>query len=294
MVSARRVKRRAKKEKKALLPFFKLVVVFCIVLFSFLFIKLNTKYWDGKEKIAYALSGGGDIDVILIDPDLGEETTFKIPGDTEVSVSQNLGTLRIKNVAQLGQNEKKGGELLPATITKNFYFPIFLWSDKNPSDPAFITTKNSNIPLGDRIYLFLFEKKVKDIDRNEIDLAKSQFLIKGKLSDGEPGYKIPGQISERLTFYFTDQKMSEKGVRVYIKDQSGAYGVSERLGTIVEVVGTKVVSIEKSPQVEDFFCKVSGKDKDASAKISRLFGCKLTSSDTDYDVEISIGSGFSL
>ncbi len=294
MPSARRQRRAVKKRKSKSAPIIKIVVFLLILFVGFIFLKLNTKYWNGKDKLAVAIpKEGGDVSVVLIDPSLGEETEFIIPAETEVSVSQNLGTLRIKNVLQLGINEGVGGELLPKTITKSFLFPIYLWNDQTPDNLKFITTKNSNIPIGDRLAIFLFVKNVKNLDNSQIDLAKSQFLTKIKLSDGVMGYKIPGEISQRLTFYFSENEFSEKGTRVYIKDATGIGGTVERIGKIIEVMGAKVISLEKV-QKEEVSCIISGKDKEAVAKISRLFDCKQDKNLSEFDVEIKFGTKFIL
>jgi hypothetical protein len=294
MPSARRHKRAVGKRRSSLGIIVKPLIFLLVLLLGFLFIKLNTKYWDGEGKVSVVVpKASGEVAVILLDPELSEETEFVIPAETEVEVSQNLGVIRIKNVRQLGINEGIGGTLLPKTILKSFLFPVYLWSDQTPDNLKFITTRNSNIPIGDKIAMMLFTKKIKNLDSSSIDLGKSQFLTKTKLSDGTVGYKIPGEVSQRLTFYFSDNEFSEKGTRVYIKDASGTFGVAEKVGNIVEVMGAKVVSLEKV-ETSEIECAIGGKDKEAIVKISRLFDCKLNKSETEFDVEITLGSKFIL
>lgn len=293
-ISPRRKNRHIREKRESTSILLKLLILVLIPVIVFVYIKLNTKYWNGLDKMGIATQDkSGDISVVLLDPSLHEETEFLIPGDTEVDVSQNLGIIRLKNVNQLSVNEGLSQTLLPKTITKSFLFPIYLWSDQSPSSLKFITTRNTNIPIGDRIAIAFFANKLNYSDVAKIDLAKSQFLTKTKLSDGEVGYKIPGEVSQRLTFYFSDNTFSEKGTKVYIKDATGTFGTSERAGKIVEVMGAKVISLEKI-QKEEMGCLISGKDKEASVKISRLFDCKLDKTPSEFDVEIKLGTKFVL
>ena len=294
MPSARRQKRIARKNKVSSKPLLKFLVLILIPLVALLLVKFTTKYWNGEDKVSVAVQNGdGSVGVLLFDPALEEETIFTIPAETEVNVSQNLGTIRIKNVWQLGINEGVGGSLLSKTVTKNFFFPVFLWSDETPDSVKFITTKNSNVPIGDRIRILYFTTRVKNLSKNQIDLGKSQFLTKMKLSDGALGYIIPGAISERLTFYFSDDAFSQKVLRVYLVDATGTFGVAENFGKIIEVMGGKIVTVEKV-QKEESECTIWGAEKGAIRKISNLFDCKIENKKTDFDVEIKLGSNFSL
>ncbi|KKR26253.1 MAG: hypothetical protein UT58_C0017G0007 [Microgenomates group bacterium GW2011_GWC1_39_7b] len=202
---------------------------------AFLFIKLNARYWDGDNKFAFVFpDDNGNVGVTVLDPTVDEMTTLVIPGDTEVTVAMNYGTMRIKNVWQLGINEKLGGQILVKTIAKNFSLPVFLWTDKNlPNLFKFVFLPGmTNIPFGDRVSIALFSFKVKNMDKTEIDLAKSQFVVKRVLTDGKTGYIIPGETSGRITVYFTDNDFIKpalvgKNIKVYIVDSTGRPNVSQ-------------------------------------------------------------------
>ncbi|KKR74053.1 MAG: hypothetical protein UU16_C0006G0007 [Candidatus Woesebacteria bacterium GW2011_GWA2_40_7] len=236
---------------------------------AFLFIKLNARYWDGDNKFAFVFpDDNGNVGVTVLDPTVDEMTTLVIPGDTEV--------------------------------TKNFSLPVFLWTDKNlPNLFKFVFLPGmTNIPFGDRVSIALFSFKVKNMDKTEIDLAKSQFVVKRVLTDGKTGYIIPGETSGRITVYFTDNDFIKpalvgKNIKVYIVDSTGRPNVSQEVGRIFEVMGGKVVSIDKSQGVRDFGCEIAGKDKGLVKKVVNLFGCKIVSENTDFDLEIRLGSEFS-
>lgn len=283
--SARRQKRLEKAKKVRLLPFFKIVLFAAPLVLFFLFLVFSTKYWNGKDKISVVNPRvGGDVEIKVFDPKLNEVTTLVIPGTTEVRVSQNLGNFPIKNVWKLGFDQKIGGSLLAQTVTKNFSFPVFLWKNG----------RQSNIPMGDRLRLYIFEMGVGSLGKTEINLGKSQFLKAGKLTDGTKGYIITGDVSERLTVYFSDNDWLDKGIKIYIKDSTGSAGVSDSFGRILEVMGGKIVTIDKVDKDPSLDCMVSGKNKKVTAKIVELFGCKVGESITggSFDLEINLGSVF--
>lgn len=279
-----------------------LLALLLLVLVIFLFVKFRTVYWNGQDKLAFAFRmKSGDVGVTVADPKLAEITTLIIPGDTQVDVAENYGTLRIKNVWQLSQNEKLKGRLLPETITQNFLFPAFLWSDSDGvaiSSPSVsgilkfvLTPKATNIPFGDRLNLGLFALKVSDSGRSEINLGESQFLRKLKLNDGGNGYVLVGLPSSRLTVYFSDNDAILMQSKVNMIDATGTSDVANKVGQIIEVMGGKVVSIEKkAPALFD--CEVIGTDPKVVEKILTLFSCAKGAGKSDFDLEVRLGQNF--
>ena len=304
MKSARRQARadRKRKTEKKSFPFAKFLIPVILIAAAFLFVKINTHIWNGKDKVSVVYKeGSGDIGVIVLDPVLSEVTTLTIPGDTQVDVAREYGTFRIKNVWQLGVNEKIGGSLLAETVTQNFLFPVFLWAGKpsglDDGDTAKILNfiffpGTTNISLGDRLQLGLFSMKIQDMGRSRIDLGKSQFLDKKVLEDGEKGYVLVGPISQRLTIYFSDNEVGEANIKVNITDATGTAGVAEKLGEILQVIGGKVVSIDKKSAAEDSDCIITGTNSMAVKKIANLFSCKAENDKTSFDLDIRIGREF--
>ena len=290
------------KKTKRRFSYLKFLLPLALFLVTYLIIGGSTHVWNGKDKLSLVYkTKDEDIGVTILDPGLTEITTLIIPGDTQVDVARNYGTLRIKNVWQLGINEKVGGTLLAETVTQNFLFPVYLWSETLPALASgnlsgvldFIFFPGStNISFGDRLRAGIFALRVQEIGKTSIDLGKSRFLDKGILADGQPGYLLTGPMSQRLTIYFSDNAVGGQDVRVNITDATGMFGVSEKLGEILQVIGGKVVSIDKKPVSEEIDCIVTGKYKDAVKKISRLFSCKIGSTKSSFDLDIEIGKKF--
>lgn len=301
--SNRRVMRAQKKSDKKTKPLVGAISFIILAILLFTFVKLSTRYWNGNDKVAFAFrSNEGDVEVSILDPKLNEFTTLTIPGDTQVDVAENYGTLRIKNVWQLGINEKKKGRLLSETVSRNFRFPLNLWSDDDASSLReghffnilkFISfPKATNIPFGDRLSIGLFAMKSGASNKSEIDLGKSQYLHKEKLSDGQMGYVQIGSVSEHLQVYFSDNEIAESSVRVSILDGTGKFGIAQIVGEILEVMGGKVVSIDKNGDLPDTDCVVAGSDKKIVKKIAVLFSCSNKNSAGDIDLQITLGGKF--
>jgi hypothetical protein len=304
MKSARRQAFFARKQKstKKEFSFIKLIIPIVVISLFFIFLKTGTKVWNGEDKVSLVYKkNSGDIGVTVLDPTLSEVTTLIIPGDTQVDISRNYGTFLIKNVWQMGINEKIGGILMSETVTQNFLFPNFLWSYKSPgfeegnikSILNFVFLPgDTNISFCDRVRMGLFVMNVKELGNSTINLAESKFLEKERLSDGELGYVIVGKISERLTVYFSDNEMSEKNIKINITDATGISGVSNKLGEILEVLGGKVVSVDKKNSAEESDCVVIGKNANVARKVAKLFSCKVENRETSFDLDINIGSKF--
>jgi len=306
MKSARRTAfiERKNKTAKTGFPFFRILIPIAIILAVLLFLKASTKVWNGQDKTAIAFrEGNGDVGVTVLDPGLSEVTTLIIPGDTETDVARNYGTMRIKNLWQLGINEKIGGVLLPETVTQDFLFPSFLWCDESASC---LSTGNlsgiihfvfvpglTNITFGDRLSMGIFAAKIQDFGRSIINLGKSDFLKKEILTDGQSGYVLSGPISQRLTSYFSDDSFGDGNLRVNIEDATGSPGVSDTVGQILQVLGGKVVSVDKKTVAEDSDCTAYGDNPKVMKKIFELFGCKDGGrGSSNFDLDIHLGAAF--
>lgn len=305
MRSARRQKilSNKRKEKSGVRILFKIFYAVLALAAIALFFAVNTKYWNGKDKFGYVYkNSNGDVTVKVLDPKLEESTALIIPGDTQVTVAHNYGTMRIKNVWQLGINEKLQGSLLAQTVTKNFLAPVVLWSDNGIESldlpnlagifKFIIAPGKTNIPVGDRIAIAIFSLRVKSINSTSIDLGKSQFLKKTKLSDGQTGYILNGTVSGRLTVNFSDSDFGDGNVRVDIQDATGVPGSANIVGQIVEVMGGKIVSIDRIPGVSDLDCVVLGVNPEVVKKTAVLFDCKISKDKSVFDLEIRLGSQF--
>ncbi|OGM15345.1 hypothetical protein A2V56_03295 [Candidatus Woesebacteria bacterium RBG_19FT_COMBO_42_9] len=264
----------------------------------------SSNHFAGENKLTITSPiGEGDVLVVTFDRKVGEVTSIKIPGDTEVSVAGQLGNWRIKSVWQLGINEGVGGRLLAETVTKNFKFPVNAWTDSQGLGlmeeslaarlKAVFYPYDTNLGLGDKISLALFSLGVRNFDRVEVDLSDSSYLKKTRLKDGNEGYMITSSMPQNLIVVFADSEMAVFGVRIILKNFSGDKTLSNDVAGVLEVLGGKVAA-SVDEQAEDKDCEVLAKKEIFAQKISRLFDCQIINEDPEgnFDLEVRVGRQF--
>jgi len=303
MTPAQRRKRIAnfnKKGKKR--SVFRLLALGAVALFV-LYLALTTKYWSSQEKLSMAVaSPDGGIVVSVLDPQNGEITNIMVPKNTQVEASRELGTWKIKSIWALGVNEKLGGRLLKDTVLKNFKFPVSVWADKGAFGfasgdtlgvlKAMFFPYDTNLRMGDRLRIGIFSLGLANSKRTDVDLTKSGYLKKTKLTDGEEGYVLSGKIPKDLLVVFSDPEISRLGLKVNIKDASADPSVAQEVAEVIEVMGAKVAAVTKEPKTSSD-CRIWGSGFFAK-DVARLLSCKLEKERPQgrFDLELEIGEGF--
>lgn len=300
-------KKRSKSKSRFIKPFF----VILVILASTTYLLISSKFWDGDSKISIAIKEkDGHILISTLDPASSRITSISIPGNTEVELARQLGRIQLKNVWQLGKNEKLEGKLLTETITRNFKFPVYIWgetkakgfSESRPSSifGASIFPYKTNLKIGDRIRMGLFSLGVNNKDRIDFDLGNTAYLRKTTLTDGEEGYVISGSFPQNLLVVFSDTEFSNLRATVVIRDASENDFIAKSMGEVIEVLGAKIASIDTKSITNDIFdnrdtdCLVGGENDKAVEKISFLFSCDVVSETkaANFDLEIIIGKDF--
>lgn len=300
---ARKRKLRKKRNENSGLKLASLAVLLILILGLGLFWSLRSGIWDKNEKLSIVVNQESSVKIITLDPRVGEITNINIPGNTQVEVAHQLGTWRLKSVWQLGEDEGLEGRLLAKTVTKYFKFPVYAWSSEgvsrlvsgNPVNvlKSLFTPVSTNLTFGDRLRIATFSMGVFNTGRVDVDLVDTPHLKKTRLVDGEEGYVVVREPSQRILSVFADSTISKGGFRVFIKDQTSVPGLAEEVGKILEVLGAKVASIEKSEGESVEHCLVLGEEKTAE-RVARYFGCDVSESELgeDFDLEIVLGKSF--
>lgn len=288
--------------KKTFLPLIILIVILGLVLF-FIFSFFLKNEWDGKSKLVLATTTKeGEILVSSFDPEGEKITTLKIPGNTQLTVSRQLGSWKAKSLWQLGTNENLEGKLIVETLAINFHLPIYYWGNEKMngfSEGSFFSILKSifspgktNLDLKERIRLGIFSLGIKQAKRDIVNLEETSYLKKVRLTDGEDGYSPANFIGGKILLSFSDFALSQKNLRVAITDVTGKYQKAEMVGGVVEVIGAKVASINRERE-EDLDCEVSGNEKELMKKIVAVFSCyEVKAEEGNFDVMIKIGSRF--
>jgi len=282
---------------KKLLIFIFFLIIGCIIF-------LRSIHFRGFEKLSLVTqTREGDIIVTVFDKKAEKITNIKIPGDTEVNVSSQLGTWRLKSVWQLGVHEGKTGSLLASTVIKNFKFPIQAWAETQGmwligddllnKIKSLVIPYDTNLGIGDKLSLAIFSLTIKNFDRVEINLADSSYLKKTKLKDGSEGYEVTEKLPQNLIVVFADSLMEEKETRIVIRNASGAKVLSSEIAKVLEVLGGKVVAnIEETE--DDIDCEISTKSDEIAQLISSVINCSLSNNNPEgnFDLEVKIGRKF--
>lgn len=243
----------------------------------------------------------GNVQITTFDYQLKEITNVIIPGNTRVQAARNLGFLPLKNIWELGNNEGMGGLLLAETLTRHFKFPMTAWADAKAtglsSSNIFLLAKailwpyQTNLKIGDKLRLAFFSLGVKPSGRLEINLEDTGYLNLQRFVDGEEGYVVSGIYPDHLRVTFSNPRVTVEKTRVVIID-AGGEDTADNLGEVIEILGAKVISIEKK-DLEKTDCLVRGIDKEIVEVFARLFSCELEIVDSQQgSLEIKIGSEF--
>ena len=296
-----RIKRSGAKKSRFSLK--KILIILLLIAGLFVFVKTQTRLWNGKDKISIAVYDKERVVISTFDPEADEITNILIPGETQVDSSRELGTFRIKNIWRLGENEKIGGVLLSETVTKNFKFPVGSWSES--AALAYSSGKAAqiiramfkpfatNLGIGDKLALLAFSLRVKNTNRVEIDLTQTTYLKTSKLIDGEAGYLISGRPPQYVASIFADSEIAAGSVRIAIINETGETSDPETVAQILEVVGGKVSSLVKG-ETQDYDCRVLGEDKHTTKKIAKILGCDAQDipPEGNFDLEVRLGKKF--
>src|SRR4030043_451288 len=293
---ARRRKRKSPKKNYKLLL---IAIVFLVIGLIGIFL-LKTKTWVGDSKLTLVINNSKEIYIAVFDPVGDDITTIKIPGSVEVEVSRRLGKIRIASIWQLGEDENLDGILLAETVTKNFRIPVTSWGDKESLGfikkgsilSGLFKNYKSNLAFSDKLRLFFFSLGVKEFKRTDIDLSQTSFLKAKKLTDGEMGYVVTDIMPQKLIVVSSDNLVSKKDLKVLLTNASGESLLSEKVGKVVESLGTKIAAVDNLKE-EDFDCVVKGKDIKIDKRFALVLGCEVSKdSSGNFDVEIKFGRKF--
>lgn len=295
--------RKFKQKKRKTSRRIKQYILILVLAAAAVIVFLSGERWDKSSRLTVAIQDNqGDIVLSTFDPNNKTISNVTIPADTEVIVARGLGVMRAKNVMKLGESEGIGGNLLAETVTRYFTFPTHLWAK---SEALGLSSRNiysaiksvmvpypSNLSFITKIQMVLFSFGVKDSQRQDINLGKTSYLSEQNLKDGDRGYVVATKPANSIVVLYTDDYIANNLVTVSITDATGESGVAGNVGRVLEALGAKTAVIKKENESK-FDCKVSSSDEVLVMKISRLLKCEVRKSDSNFDVEVLLGTDFS-
>lgn len=300
MNQKRRTKAIRKSRKVAYKRWIFLMLLPIIIIIFYL---LPSSIKDESKNTLLIVKDSGEVRLIVFDFNLDEIYTLLFPQNVEVEVARQLGRRKIKGVWELGISEGLSGDLLTETVTNHLGLPVTLWAEGEAIDliegnifakiSAVLDTFSSNLSLRDKAIIAMFATRVETGKREEISLSESDFLKKVELADGSSGFVRSSTIPQDIVVIISDPDISRQGLKVLVKDGGGNMVVTGNVVDIMEVMGTRVLSVEKSGEV-DMGCSVEGLDKKIVNKFSKILACDsvVQSTGSGYDLIVSIGKKF--
>ena len=276
--------KRTIRSKRKTLKMFSKSVFFAILVLLVIFLLIIFKNGNLDEKLIFAeMKGDGSVQIRVLDPSIRQIFNINIPGETEVRVSRNYGLMMLKNVWRLSLDEGLEGKLLAETLTRFFKFPVYFWSKE---------ADKSNLSWGDKLKVYLFSISLGNSRNVDLDLEDLGYIKKTILVSGVSGYSVTSQFPKRLLGVFSD-KFIAKGTTVALKDATGNSQTANEIAEILEVLGAKVVAVDRLRRSSQD-CKISGKNRQVSKKVSLYFDCQIEeeSTDSSFDLQISLGGRF--
>lgn len=256
--------------------------------------------FDLSSRLSLAISGlNGEVSVLVFDTHSNTITKTLLPKNLYLETSHGLGNWQLGSLWRLGLDENLGGELLGDSITKSILLPIDAWASQEalgffegPVDivKATLLRYKTNLSFKDRVRLGIYALGVRGNEKEVIDILDTGYLKKEILPGGEEGYVKGAKLPLNLATAFSIKEIGDKSLPVFIIDKTENKSLVNNLGEIIEVLGTKVVSVQKNDS-ENSDCVVNG-GGDSGQKIAQIFRCDYKSEVMDTRIEITIGKIF--
>ncbi|MGD0523033.1 MAG: hypothetical protein ABSA43_00515 [Candidatus Microgenomates bacterium] len=295
-------RKRQKKEPRRY-PWLILVLLLALALLMYLPFQVSTCFKYSSNFNLIIANQDGNLEVTNFDNQNQEITTIIIPGSTQLIASRQLGSWKARGLWQLGINEDYSGELMRETVIKNLFMPVSAWASYSAlglvqgnfwqAVKSIVTPYKSSLKLGDKIKLALLSLRVSSLKKTTINLEDTGFLKAARLTDGENGYLVSGDIPTSIASIFSDNLFFQKEVMILIKNYSSDDSVAESVGKVIEVLGAKVSSVTKEDS-SDTDCTITGKDRALVSVFGSVFNCaeKIGSPDGKFDIEMDLGEQF--
>ena len=293
------VSNKPKLKKKYLFLFF----IFVIISIG-MSLLLGTYNRNAKDKLSLIVKNkDSSMSIIVFDIKSQEIYNLNIPANTEIEVIGERGLWKVKSLWDLGEQEGLGGELAARSVTMSLKLPIYAWADEQALGLANLGLKTSFVALfsfyesslnfKDKTRLFIFASKVKNTRRISINLGETALLERRKLSDEEDGYRVSQTLPQSIAAIFSEPAFTTDFVRVSIKDATQKVNLAKSVGSVIEVLGGKVSSVEV---VKDYrgVCIIKSKKENTLKILLKIFKCEefLIDPEQSFDIEMTLGEKF--
>lgn len=225
-----------------------------------------------REPITWVVDYG-DIALVTHDPIANTVTAITLPGDTSVTLPNNLGRFRISALFDVGELKKSGdgGELLKQgaqyvfNVPVDGYMKISLTKALDMSDTTalkqqlasiimplkLIKTRNfekqlkTDLKTGD---LFALWWQMRQVRFDKITLISGEKALSAAGVELADGSKVLGISEDKLDNLIGDNfvlaPVAKESATVAVLNASGVYGEGSRYAKMLENVGANVIKVE--------------------------------------------------
>lgn len=174
--------------------------------------------WNGKDRLSLITLSGDRIELISLIPPQKKQLIWQVPSDLVVEVPSGYGQYQLKKVYQLGELDKKGGELLLKTTSNLFGLKV----------TAYRVEGKTNLSWWDRVRINWLNQ-TKSYQTSRLDLS------------GQMG-RIDQLVNENLF----DETIAREAVPIAVLNATGVAGEANLVARLITNLGGQVVTIGNS------------------------------------------------
>lgn len=300
MVKTRQKKIRNRKKNIVLLT----ILTLLIFLSGFFFFGLNFFGWHGQTRFTVVFTTR-PVMVVSYNPGDSSLTAVSIPSDTYVPTTHGYGLYRLGKVYEVGNLDKKGGEVLKSTVRELLGIPVdgYIVLSQNRFDNSDRLSKqdflkNRGRILGWQNFFRLIAGKGKT-DINFFDLEKFYSRVwqinAGKItfvnlySVGVLNQKTLPDQSQILAVdnfkldgvtadLFREDALAGENIKVAVFNSTSFSGLGEKAARIITNMGIQVISVANFGQTLENCLIYTDKNHLQSLtvlKLKKIFGCSI-------------------
>lgn len=242
------------------------------------------------------------IRLVSLETDGQSATVITFPADIYVpDVAHGYGSYLLGKVYDVGQLDKRGGEVLMKTVRELVGAPVDGYvvlpqASDNFLQPDFILESPSNLALMDRARFAWGFSQVRQDRKRQRDTG--DITEKLLLPDGTEGQIVePDRMDAFLGDSFVEDKIQDEDLRVHIVNTTPYPGLGNKAGRIVEALGGSVVAVDSIEETVNQ-CQLTSRPEVArSATVKRLtsiFNCQVAAGEQDSraDLKLVLGTAY--
>lgn len=238
-----------------------LALFFLITAFFFLQVKRSKpSVWNGHSRINFVLSAD-QVGIVSLESDKSM-TIFLLPDNVYLKVPHGFGQYRVRSVYELGELEKKGGELLMETIQSYLALPIDgyfgmvngQWEGKGGKNfvlgslfRSFLGRGKTNFNQWDILRLWWRINKLRVDKIDFFDLAETNILSEAKLLDNSVILETEFfRLDEIIGQCCYDTQVRDEALSIEVLNATDFSGLANEFSRMATNLGGSVVVIGNS------------------------------------------------